>query len=220
MPTDAFIQAVDHLTTLYALDKLGKTDRQTIAALVQNNAKGMAFVHSYLIGSRKDEMLKAASSPNAKLNHFRGHIETVPQDGTSLVIQKDGGGNFERLSAQSYLVSAVATTHCLCPFGCDLLPLRCKVTRQPAILALRGPRRGCCVVRCCCRWQRTRKPVSHPDWAASASLAAFQVHGSNFSSSCRLVRPDTMRSSTSVSQANGSTPFNFADCTSVAMIAQ
>jgi hypothetical protein len=56
--------------------------------------------------------------------------------------------------------------------------------------------------------------------AASASLAAFQFHGSSVSRSCRLACPATMRSSTSVSQASGSTPFNFADCTSVAMIAQ
>ena len=35
-----------------------------------------------------------------------------------------------------------------------------------------------------------------------------------------LVRPDTMRSSTSLSQANGSTSFSFADWIRVAMIAQ
>ena len=52
-------------------------------------------------------------------------------------------------------------------------------------------------------------------------LAAFHVHGSNVSSSCRLVRPgDNSFHNVSVSQANGSTPFNFADCTSVAMMAQ
>jgi hypothetical protein len=45
----------------------------------------------------------------------------------------------------------------------------------------------------------------------SAALAAFQFHGSSVCSSCRLVRPDTMRSSTSVSQASGSTSFSFAD---------
>jgi hypothetical protein len=48
----------------------------------------------------------------------------------------------------------------------------------------------------------------------------FQFHGSSVSSWCRLVRPDTMRSSTSVSQANGSTLFSFADWISVATIAQ
>ena len=54
----------------------------------------------------------------------------------------------------------------------------------------------------------------------SAALAAFQFYGSSVSSSCRLLRPDTMRSSTSVSQASGSASFSFADWISMAMIAQ
>ena len=42
-------------------------------------------------------------------------------------------------------------------------------------------------------------------------IAAFQFHGSSASSAEALVRPETMRSSTSVRYAIGSTPFNFAD---------
>ena len=57
-------------------------------------------------------------------------------------------------------------------------------------------------------------------YVVSRVSATFQFHGSSVSSSCRLVRPDTMRSSTSVSQANGSTSFSFADWISVAKIAQ
>jgi hypothetical protein len=52
-----------------------------------------------------------------------------------------------------------------------------------------------------------------PRYAVSgvaAALSAFQFHGSSVSSSCALVRPDTMRSSTSVSQASGSTSFSLA----------
>ena len=45
---------------------------------------------------------------------------------------------------------------------------------------------------------------------AAASRSAFQAQGSSRSSSWALVRPETMRSSTSVSQARGSTPFSFA----------
>jgi len=56
--------------------------------------------------------------------------------------------------------------------------------------------------------------------ARLASFAAFQTHGSNLSSSWFFVRPETTRSSTSVSHANGSTSFNFADTISVATIAQ
>ena len=67
---------------------------------------------------------------------------------------------------------------------------------------------------------RSRELARHPVLAASSSLAAFQVHGSNSSSSWYLVRPETTRSSTSVSHANGSTSFNFADTINVATIDQ
>src|SRR4051812_2016078 len=53
----------------------------------------------------------------------------------------------------------------------------------------------------------------------AASCWAFQVHGSSRSSSCALVRPETTRSSTSVSHARGSTPLSFAVATRLATIA-
>jgi hypothetical protein len=65
-----------------------------------------------------------------------------------------------------------------------------------------------------------RGPILYAVLAASASLAAFQVHGSNLSSSWFFVRPETTRSSTSVNHANGSTSFNFADTINVATINQ
>src|SRR4051812_10163649 len=43
--------------------------------------------------------------------------------------------------------------------------------------------------------------------AVAASRSAFQFQGSSRSSSRALVRPETMRSSTSVNHARGSTPF-------------
>ena len=51
-------------------------------------------------------------------------------------------------------------------------------------------------------------------------LHGAQFHGSSVCNSCALVRPETMRSSTSVRYAMGSTPFNFAVWTSVKAIAQ
>jgi predicted amino acid dehydrogenase len=55
---------------------------------------------------------------------------------------------------------------------------------------------------------------------AAACRSAFQVQGSSRSSSWALVRPETTRSSTSVSHAKGSTPFSFAVATRLATIAQ
>src|SRR3954454_2881738 len=55
---------------------------------------------------------------------------------------------------------------------------------------------------------------------AAVSCSAFHVQGSRRSSSWALVRPETTRSSTSVSHARGSTPFSFAVATRLATIAQ
>ena len=55
---------------------------------------------------------------------------------------------------------------------------------------------------------------------AAATRSAFQLHGSSRSSSWALVRPETMRSSTSVSHAEGSTPLSLAVATRLATIAQ
>src|SRR3954453_21494023 len=55
---------------------------------------------------------------------------------------------------------------------------------------------------------------------AAATRSAFQVQGSSRASSWVLVRPETTRSSTSVSRARGSTPFSFAVATRLATIAQ
>ena len=51
-------------------------------------------------------------------------------------------------------------------------------------------------------------------------LLGFQFHGSSASSSVDLVRPETMRYSTSVSQACGSTSFSLAVWMSVIAIPQ
>src|SRR3954454_6833502 len=56
--------------------------------------------------------------------------------------------------------------------------------------------------------------------AVPASRSAFQAHGNKHASSCALVWPETVRSSTSVSQAKGSTPLSFAVATRLATIAQ
>ena len=55
---------------------------------------------------------------------------------------------------------------------------------------------------------------------AVAAFGAFQFQGSRLSSSFAFVRPETMRSKTSVNHAIGSTPCSFAVLISVIAIAQ
>jgi hypothetical protein len=101
--TDAMVQTIDHLVTLYALKDFGKQDRESLISLVQSEPKGMDFVMNYLAGQRKDEMTNVRGSANALLNHFKGHIPSLNEAGTSLIIAEDGGGNYERLREQSYV---------------------------------------------------------------------------------------------------------------------
>jgi hypothetical protein len=68
--------------------------------------------------------------------------------------------------------------------------------------------------------QASSDPLGIQDSTAAAARSARQVQGSSFSSSWALVRPETIRSSTSVSHAKGSTPFSFAVATRLATIAQ
>jgi hypothetical protein len=72
--------------------------------------------------------------------------------------------------------------------------------------------------------QALRRPhVSCDGYAeliAWGSFRRFQCHGSSRSSSWRLICPDTMRLSTSVSQASGSTPLSLAVWINVATIDQ
>jgi hypothetical protein len=58
-------------------------------------------------------------------------------------------------------------------------------------------------------WRRIERRRHVVSWVAT-ELAALQVDGSGVPSACRLVRSDTMRSSTSVIQASASTSFSCA----------
>ena len=81
-------------------------------------------------------------------------------------------------------VSAVAATHCPWPFGYDLLPLRCKITRQPAILVTFSAGDADAVSRVVAAGgERGSRFVTRT--GRFRLLAAFHVHGSNVSSSCR-----------------------------------
>jgi hypothetical protein len=101
--TDAMVQTIDHLVSLYALEGVGKQDRESMISLVQGEPEGMAFVMAYLAGLRKEEMINVKNSARALLNHEKGNIPALNEPGVSLIIAEDGNGNFERLREQSYI---------------------------------------------------------------------------------------------------------------------
>jgi hypothetical protein len=98
-PDATYISGVDQLVTLYALKNLSKATKQSMAALAQDEAGGMGFTLAYLVGQRTEETRKAASG-RARLNHYKGYIPSMNQEGLSLVVANDS--EFVALSEKSY----------------------------------------------------------------------------------------------------------------------
>lgn len=98
-PDKAYVDNVDRLTTLYALNKLPPEVRKSMRSLVQSEPDGMNFVLSYLKGNRSDETKKATGM--ALYNSRKGYIPSVQQEGVSLRVAKDSEAG--PLLAQSYV---------------------------------------------------------------------------------------------------------------------
>lgn len=98
-PSNVYVNAVDQLTTLYALGKLSPDTQARMTSLVQSEAKGMNFMLSYLKGLRSDEMSKAEGM--AKFNAFKGFIPEHQQPGVSLVVASDAEA--PKLLSKSYV---------------------------------------------------------------------------------------------------------------------
>jgi hypothetical protein len=84
-PTPALIDAVDNITTLYALEGMSQEDKDSLASLVQDEAKGVEFALTTLMSQRKTEMKKVESG-RADLNHYKGHIPSSAKEGASLIV--------------------------------------------------------------------------------------------------------------------------------------
>lgn len=97
--TQGYVNQVDQLVTLYALQSMSQDDKDTLSSLVQTEGEGVGFALSYLVGQRAEEQRKAVNS-GAKLNHFKGHIPTALDGGVSLMVADDK--EFAKLRSQSY----------------------------------------------------------------------------------------------------------------------
>lgn len=85
----AVVNDVDHLVSLYALEGLNQTDRDTLTALVQDQSEGVSFVLSYLEGQRKDELVGTTKDPALLANHYKGYIPSEQKGGIGLIVADD-----------------------------------------------------------------------------------------------------------------------------------
>lgn len=85
----ALTKAIDQLVTHYAYAHAGDENHQMISEMMAKESDGMQFVMSYLQGQVKDEQTKAAESPMALFNHFKGFMPTVQDPGSHLIVADD-----------------------------------------------------------------------------------------------------------------------------------
>ena len=131
--SEALVQAIDKLTTLYAYDMLDEPTKTTATELAQTEDVGMRTLTGFLGETRQSElnrMLAAASGTNAevsRLNGRKGYVPANAQDGTSIKIADDsetadllkkgfkkigvyvGDPNASYNGSRSYFQSSVAT---------------------------------------------------------------------------------------------------------------
>lgn len=83
--SEDLVKAVDALASLYAYDGLDQAVKDNLTALFRTEPKGMDFLFSYLIGTRKDEMGRS-SDPMTRINGYKGYAPAPNKQGASLVV--------------------------------------------------------------------------------------------------------------------------------------
>ena len=94
------IKMIDHLVTMYSMQTLPESTRNTMLSLVQGEASGLKFTLDYMVGQREEESRKA-QSPMAKLNGYKGYLPKQIVDGVSLIVADNTEA--AKLRERSYL---------------------------------------------------------------------------------------------------------------------
>lgn len=86
--SSGLVSRVDQLVSLYAADALDGPVRASLAVLAQDEAEGVSFTLSYLVGQRTAEQQKVTTG-KARANHYKGYVPSEPAAGAQLVVAKD-----------------------------------------------------------------------------------------------------------------------------------
>ena len=102
----ALERAVDSLVSLYAVNMLSDADKQVMGSLVQSQKAGVEFTFGYALGLHNQELSRLGDSVNGQafVNHYKGHMPSLQQDGVSLRIDDDK--EFVKLAERSYVRKA------------------------------------------------------------------------------------------------------------------
>ena len=102
----ALERAIDSLVSLYAVNMLSDADKRVMGSLVQSQKVGVEFTFGYALGLHNQELSRLGDSVNGQafVNHYKGHMPTLQQDGVSLIIADDK--EFAKLLERSYVRKA------------------------------------------------------------------------------------------------------------------
>ncbi len=91
--TPELVEALDQLTTLYAIQKMDRASKDVMADLAENEATGIEFMMYYIKDLRDAEIKKGENYGNdiAVLNGYKGYIPSEAQGGTKLIITDAAG---------------------------------------------------------------------------------------------------------------------------------
>ena len=85
--TPQMVEAIDHLVTLLAIDKLSIGERLSLTSLVQKEAEGMGFMLSFIQG--QDDIDNQKASGNARFQRWKGYMPSDTAQGTSFIVASD-----------------------------------------------------------------------------------------------------------------------------------
>lgn len=87
--TTDMVKDIDGLVSLYAIEQLSRTEKDSVFSLVQSEANGMDFVMSYLKGQRAEEQRKVSDHPATKFNNYKGYIPSERDSGITMIVAND-----------------------------------------------------------------------------------------------------------------------------------
>lgn len=83
--TEAGVQSVDRLITLYALQELDADTLSTVRSLAETEAAGVDFINAYLEDLRHKEVDRVQTK-EAQVNGYKGYIPSEAREGAHLIV--------------------------------------------------------------------------------------------------------------------------------------
>ena len=87
-PSESLVEAIDLLSTLYAVRELDAHTMEVMKELATNENDGLEFTTNYLAKTRQLEQAKHTTEA-ARINHYKGYVPSEVKEGAQLIVADD-----------------------------------------------------------------------------------------------------------------------------------